>query len=144
MKTLKDIKKEVDLLTDGLNKPVDKGIKPIVIALRYLGFNTTGSCEGHMNWGYPYPWVDIDSGDKRLNKKEKRRLSELLRQFYKHHESAHSLLLQDFAAFRLQNVRWPRTRKKRARHQDIPDAKLLKQYQNEMNSFADYLVSLGP
>lgn len=39
--------REVDRITDGLMRPVDPRIKPIVIALRANGFETSGSCEGH-------------------------------------------------------------------------------------------------
>lgn len=51
---------EVNQWTDGLGKPIDAGIKEAVIALNLLGFKTRQSCEGHLDHGYPYPWVDFD------------------------------------------------------------------------------------
>lgn len=50
---------EARQLTDGLGYPVDSGILDLVAVLRMLGFETTGSCEGHLNWGHAAPWVDI-------------------------------------------------------------------------------------
>jgi len=51
--------KEVSKMTDTLGKPVDSLIRPTVIALRVLGFRTTGSCQGHLSHGLKAPWVDI-------------------------------------------------------------------------------------
>jgi hypothetical protein len=42
-----------------LGKPVDVGITSLVVALNASGFPTTASCEGHLNWGIPAPWVDV-------------------------------------------------------------------------------------
>jgi hypothetical protein len=44
---------------DGLGKRVDEGIKPAVTALNALGFETSGSCEGHMDRASAAPWVDV-------------------------------------------------------------------------------------
>lgn len=54
--------REVAELTDGLNHPVDGGIRPLVTALRALGLPTIGSCEGHVDHGYPFPWVQFQHG----------------------------------------------------------------------------------
>lgn len=54
-KTLKKIEK----ITDGLGMEIDPKIKETVGALNILGYSTTGSCEGHLNRGLLYPWVDI-------------------------------------------------------------------------------------
>lgn len=59
-KKIQEIQKEVDLITDRLGHPIDEQIKPAVIALRLSGFPTSASCQGHEDWGLPYPWVDID------------------------------------------------------------------------------------
>ena len=74
---------EVENIADKLGKKIDGGIKEAVIAFRLNGFRTDGSCEGHLDWGYPYPWVDIvaptrdDARCKELQKKyqEKRSLA---------------------------------------------------------------------
>ena len=48
-------------ITDRLGLTIDKGIEDTVTALRLMGFATSGSCEGHHNWGQTTPWVDIDA-----------------------------------------------------------------------------------
>lgn len=62
-------KKKAADLTDKLGCPIDKNIKSLVISLWMCGINTDGSCEGHKNWGLPYPWVSIvrSSNAKALN-----------------------------------------------------------------------------
>lgn len=60
LKKLDEIRKEVDKITDGLGKPVDKGIKEAVVMFKANGFNTTNSCEGHIDRGRPYAFVDVD------------------------------------------------------------------------------------
>jgi hypothetical protein len=52
--------KEVDLIVDGLGRPVDGGIRDAVVALRLLGLDTSGSCEGHLDHGMRAPWVDFE------------------------------------------------------------------------------------
>ena len=49
----------VEGVRDALGKPVDAGIKSLVLALNASGFPTTASCEGHLDWGIPAPWVDL-------------------------------------------------------------------------------------
>jgi len=55
------IAQQVDRITDGLGKKVDKNIKETVIAIQANDFGTLSSCEGHFGWGHPYPWVDVAS-----------------------------------------------------------------------------------
>lgn len=59
-KKIQKIQQEVDLITDRLDHPVDELIKPAVIAFRLWDFPTSASCQGHENWGLPYPWIDVD------------------------------------------------------------------------------------
>jgi len=59
MKDLKKIRKEVNLIKDGLDMPVDEGIKELVIGLHYCGIKTESSCEGHANRASQHPWVMI-------------------------------------------------------------------------------------
>lgn len=56
-----EISENVDTIIDGKGLHVDKGIKPVVIAIKANNLGTTGSCEGHIEWGYPHPWVDVES-----------------------------------------------------------------------------------
>lgn len=62
------MEKEVARWTDGLGMPIDKGIQDMVIVLNLLGFKTEQSCEGHDNWGRPYPWVRISTTSSELEK----------------------------------------------------------------------------
>lgn len=140
MQTLSDIEKEVDNLTDEVDEPVDANIKHAVIAMRYAGFRTTASCEGHLDHGFPYPWIDTQYVDGKIRRSEKKRLKRLLKQFYKYRKSSHQLLLQNFADYRLQSVKWPRSAKKRRAHTDVLDEDLLREYQKEMDDFADFLI----
>lgn len=48
-------------VTDSLGKPIDAGVFDTVAALRALGFNTSGSCEGHKKWGIGGPYIDTES-----------------------------------------------------------------------------------
>lgn len=142
MKSLAAIEEEVNNLADDLDEPVDEKIKRIVVALRYSGFNTTGSCEGHLDHGFPYPWVEIRYDDKKFSRSERKRLKKLLKTFHETRNSKCHLLIQDFADFRLQSVKWPRSARKRRKYVDIPDEKVLAVYQSEMNDFAEFIVSL--
>lgn len=49
---------------DRLGRPVDPGVstsvKNLLRAGYALGITTTQSCEGHIDWGHPYPWVDME------------------------------------------------------------------------------------
>jgi hypothetical protein len=54
-------------VTDRLDMPIDSGILGTVVAFNACDIHTTGSCEGHLDWGAPYPWIDIGSRDARVN-----------------------------------------------------------------------------
>lgn len=51
---------EVDTWADGIGCPLDEGIKEVVIGLNILDITTCQSCEGHLDWGSPFPWVIFD------------------------------------------------------------------------------------
>lgn len=55
-----EIAKKVDEFRDGLDKPIDIGIRETLIAMNALGFKTRQSCEGHLDWGLAAPWVEIE------------------------------------------------------------------------------------
>ncbi|HLZ60150.1 MAG TPA: hypothetical protein VKR06_24635 [Ktedonosporobacter sp.] len=44
---------------DQMGHRIDAGILAPVVGLNLLGFHTTASCEGHLNWGCPYPWIEF-------------------------------------------------------------------------------------
>lgn len=50
---------EVNETADKLGMPIDEGIKETVVALKANDFETTGSCEGHLEHGVGSPWVDF-------------------------------------------------------------------------------------
>jgi hypothetical protein len=50
---------EVDALRDRLGKSVDRGIRETVAILQLIGLHTWQSCEGHLDWGLPAPWVRL-------------------------------------------------------------------------------------
>jgi len=53
--------------TDKLGMPIDKGIFRSVVILNSLGFETTGSCEGHIEEINKNPWIQISFHDENTN-----------------------------------------------------------------------------
>ncbi len=43
--------------------PLDEVIVPLVKAIQPFGLTTTGSCHGHLDRFYPYPWVQLNPYD---------------------------------------------------------------------------------
>jgi len=60
-KTWSRIALEVEHITDKLGQGVDEQVKETLVALKANEFGTTASCEGHLDRGLPYPWVDVES-----------------------------------------------------------------------------------
>lgn len=77
-KPVRQTEREVSRLTDRLGMPIDKKIRPLVIGLRSLGITTQMSCQGHLGWGCPHPWVDFPI-------QELPRVERLLRQYNRTH-----------------------------------------------------------
>lgn len=50
-------------ITDGQGCPIDEGIVETVVAFNLLGLRTSQSCEGHLEGGWPYPWVDFETDE---------------------------------------------------------------------------------
>lgn len=46
-------------VTDQMGQRIDAGILAPVVGLNLLGFHTSASCEGHLSWGCPYPWIEF-------------------------------------------------------------------------------------
>lgn len=78
--TWEEATKHFRRVVDKLGKPIDDGIFETVVALNMLGITTRASCEGHLEWGLPYPWIDVESEDT-----TKHRLHQYLTQFYAQH-----------------------------------------------------------
>jgi hypothetical protein len=55
------MEQKVERIGDKLGFGIDKEIKFPVISLKVNGFGTTGSCEGHLDRAYPWPWVQVES-----------------------------------------------------------------------------------
>ncbi len=141
MESYEEVKEEVDLITDGLGVPVDEKIKKTVIALRMMRINTEGSCEGHREWGLPYPWVSVslylsdkyESGWIEDNIAEREKVLPFVDEFNATYTPEFPLILQDqgmFKAFRIQSFH---------RDQEV-DPNRLEEYQEIMNAFADFVI----
>ena len=57
-------REEIDDIADALDLGIDAGIKETVVAFNMLGFNTSGSCEGHLDHGLSTPYIDIEAPDR--------------------------------------------------------------------------------
>ena len=51
---------------DKLGKGIDNGAVQSVVGLNALGFETSGSCEGHLDHGAPGPYLDLRSREAEL------------------------------------------------------------------------------
>ncbi len=56
---LRKIEEEIEKVTDGLGLEIDPKIRDTVKFFKAHDFTTYASCEGHIDRGMPYPWVDI-------------------------------------------------------------------------------------
>lgn len=56
---------------------IDEKIKPLVFELNRLEIPTSGSCEGHVDHGFPGPWVSVHAPQEIKTKVES-----LLNEFY--------------------------------------------------------------
>jgi hypothetical protein len=67
MKSLKEIRKEVDELVDDANQKIDPVISDLIVGLRAHGIPTFFSCAGHKERGWTYPYVDIYTDDSHIS-----------------------------------------------------------------------------
>ena len=58
--TWDEIREDVENFVDKLGKSVDDGIRETVTAFQALGLPTIASCEGHIEYGCAYPWIDFE------------------------------------------------------------------------------------
>lgn len=116
-------------VTDKLGKPIDDGIFDTVVALNLLGIVTTASCEGHIGWGVPHPWIDIEP-----ELQQKYLLHQYLAQFYAARSGKFDSILI-FHGYRLRSVG-------AAFYSLLPDdeqARKLAEYRAEMACFTDFM-----
>ena len=88
---------KVDLITDKLGEPVDDGIRHAVISFIMLGLSTSGSCEGHLDWGLPYPWVDVDALNSVDSKKENKRCQLIMNSVLDQYSNNEYLYIEDWS-----------------------------------------------
>lgn len=55
---------EVRQRKDKVDGEMDEGIVDMVAALNLNGIPTEASCEGHLDHGYPTPWIDIEAENR--------------------------------------------------------------------------------
>jgi hypothetical protein len=62
-----DLERSFARTVDGLGKRIDTGIMAVVVAFNAYGLSTSASCEGHLDHGCAYPWIDVRSSDPRVD-----------------------------------------------------------------------------
>jgi hypothetical protein len=143
----------VEQLADRTGRGIDTGIKETVAALMARGFPTVQSCEGHLSWGLPYPWVEIRTSEpdgwrddqkkeaqwRHRNLTQQQKMLKLLSEFYRHRRAPFDAQLclssMGFGAFRVHST-----------GAEIvtllsPEARKVKLvlYQHEMSDFTSFL-----
>jgi excisionase family DNA binding protein len=56
-----NLEREFKRTVDGQGRHIDAGIMETVVAFNAAGCHTTASCEGHLDHGAAYPWLDVSS-----------------------------------------------------------------------------------
>ncbi|MCB1118060.1 MAG: hypothetical protein KDK50_05735 [Chlamydiia bacterium] len=149
-----ELAKEVETWGDALGNPLDNGIKDCVIALNLIGFQTSQSCEGHADWGSPYPWVHIEIPslhnakgnryeiDKLIYQSEEVRfLNELLEDFYKNHPHCYRKALSLGHTVGYHAIRLMPSNGEYVFALPVDELKSrLADFQAEMKSFTQYLI----
>ncbi|EFH81221.1 conserved hypothetical protein [Ktedonobacter racemifer DSM 44963] len=119
-------------VTDKLGKKIDDGIFDTVVALNMLGVGTLQSCEGHIEWGVPYPWVSIQN-----DLEQKFLLHQYLARFYKDRSADFDCVLI-FHGYRMHS--------RGAAFSDLfseaERQQKLKAYQAEMSDFTTFLKAI--
>jgi len=57
--TWEELERRFARVVDGLGEHIDARIMDAVIALNANDVYTVASCEGHLDHGCPYPWIDV-------------------------------------------------------------------------------------
>lgn len=146
------VRAEVEQIADELGKPVDEAIKESVVAFLASGFSTTGSCEGHLDHGTPYPWVEVYASEpegwkeseqkqqewREANQASRAAMQSLLEEFYENRTSDAETRLKMagigvFGAYRIQSPA-------ELISHESPDEARLHRYREEMNNFARFLL----
>ena len=72
------IKRSANKAKDATGCKIDAEIKELVVLLNCMGIKTVASCQGHVDYGYKYHWIDFKF-DVNSNKK----MNSLLRMCFK-------------------------------------------------------------
>jgi hypothetical protein len=125
-----EVSEKFSRVTDKLGTPIDDGIFDTVVALNILGFVTSMSCEGHLDHGLPYPWVDV------TNKKDDLFLH--LSKFYERRVVGFDSIITIDASGRISSqggvyLYLPPENMRQTR---------MKEYQDEMREFTSFLKSI--
>lgn len=120
---------KINCIGDGLGYPIDEGIKHVVVSFNLCGLKTSASCEGHLNWGLPYPWIDLDPLSRQ-------KFDSIITEYNKDKRDYLYLRSVDkgiFGAGRVMNYN-------RIQDNGINDERFLTIFQKEINEFADFLI----
>lgn len=73
LKVWQEKREGVEEIVDKIGEPIDEGVKESVTAMNVNGFETSASCEGHLDHGESFPWVDVGESpsEEFLEKTEK-------------------------------------------------------------------------
>jgi hypothetical protein len=134
MATWNEAIEQFSRVTDTLGKPIDTDIFEAVVALNLSGIITRQSCEGHLNWGLPYPWIEIQP-----ELAQKYALHQLLSRFYEGRTIDFDRLLI-FHGYRLRSAGAAFSTLLSPEEQEYK----LHVYQAEMAAFTSFLKSLFP
>ena len=74
---LKTILNKLENTTDSLGMKIDKKIIKAVAIFNYLGFTTTQSCQGHLNYGYISPWIQFGPKQNKTNLATQKKIIDL-------------------------------------------------------------------
>lgn len=136
-KAYQDMAAKIATLADRLGHPIDLGIRHAVIAFNLQGLHTTASCEGHINWGLPYPWIDLE------DPKEKIIVDSLLKVFNTDRPFTKNMFLKTCYFGYKNPVPGPSYRVMHyscISDDGVKNQKLLVFLRKEMNAFADFLL----
>jgi hypothetical protein len=154
-----EITDKVKKIKDGTSSPVDEGIKEAQTSFMALDFPVNESCEGHLDHGEPFPWIDINYPlpdewweDKKVreemkdkimsaHKEWREKIDKLLEEFYNNRltDPGLKITMKDqgiFGAFRLQSAEAEKAADNPA--EDFKKQKL-EAFRKEMKDFADFL-----
>lgn len=155
---------QVESFRDRLGKPVDPGIKPVVISLISRGFRTTASCEGHVGRKTGGPYVVLESPQtdeyivkmktvefggvefkalrselEQLNLAERDKVSELLDKFYAKHPGLERLEIKNIGPGTTKLI-YPGSAEAEAAGSERHD-EWLRRARGEFDSFAAWLTA---